>query len=64
MREYLRILRRALMQALEHDVLATAKSAAYSGMLMLFPALLVISTLLGLWLLRSHRAGGAMAGEG
>ena len=29
-----------------HDVLNTAKAAAYSGMLMLFPALLVITTLL------------------
>lgn len=39
-------LRDALWQALEHDVLNTAKAAAYSGMLMLFPALLVVTTLL------------------
>jgi membrane protein len=58
MHEYLRLLRRALMQALEHDVLATAKSAAYSGMLMLFPALLVISTLLA-----QAPAGQTLVGE-
>ena len=29
--------RKALWLALEHDVLNTAKAAAYSGMLMLFP---------------------------
>ncbi len=34
------------MLALEHDVINTAKAAAYSGMLMLFPALLVLTTLL------------------
>jgi len=39
-------LRNALWQALDHDVLNTAKAAAYSGMLMLFPALLVVTTLL------------------
>jgi membrane protein len=33
-------------QALDHDVINTAKAAAYSGMLMLCPALLVITTLL------------------
>lgn len=38
--------RTALLQAIEHDVINTAKAAAYSGMLMLFPALLVITTLL------------------
>jgi len=42
---YLRISRRALLQALAHDVFNTSKAAAYSGMLMLFPALLVITTL-------------------
>jgi len=31
-----------------HDVLNTAKAAAYSGMLMLFPALMVLTTLLAL----------------
>ncbi len=39
-------LHRAVWQALEHDVVNTAKAAAYSGMLMLFPLLLVIATLL------------------
>jgi membrane protein len=34
------------MQAFQHDVFNTAKAAAYSGMLMLFPALLVLTTLL------------------
>ena len=38
--------RDALWQSLEHDVLNTAKAAAYSGMLMLFPALTVLTTLL------------------
>jgi len=33
-------------QALTHDVVNTAKAAAYSGMLMMFPALLVATTLL------------------
>lgn len=46
MQEYFRILRRALLQSLEHDALTTAKASAYSGMLMLFPALLVVSTML------------------
>ena len=39
-------LRKALWQAMAHDVLNTAKAAAYSGMLMLFPALVVLTTLL------------------
>ncbi|MGA2807907.1 MAG: YihY/virulence factor BrkB family protein [Terracidiphilus sp.] len=38
--------RKALWLALDHDVLNTAKAAAYSGMLMLFPALVVLTTLL------------------
>jgi membrane protein len=41
-------LRNAVSQALAHDVINTAKAAAYSGMLMLFPALLVLTTLLAL----------------
>ncbi len=41
-------LRKALWLALEHDVLNTAKAAAYSGMLMLFPTMVVITTLLAL----------------
>jgi membrane protein len=39
-------IRRAVLQAFEHDAFNTAKAAAYSGMLMLFPALLVLTTLL------------------
>ncbi|MGA2890408.1 MAG: YihY/virulence factor BrkB family protein [Terracidiphilus sp.] len=39
-------LRKALWLALEHDVLNTAKAAAYSGMLTLFPALVVMTALL------------------
>jgi len=42
---YLRISRRTLLQALAHDVINTSKATAYSGMLMLFPGLLVITTL-------------------
>jgi membrane protein len=38
-------IRQALLQALAHDVINTAKAAAYSGMLMLFPTLLVLTTL-------------------
>lgn len=37
--------RKALWLALEHDVLNTAKAAAYSGMLMLFPALVAATSL-------------------
>lgn len=39
-------IRAALWQAFEHDVVNTAKAAAYSAMLMLFPMLLVLTTLL------------------
>jgi membrane protein len=46
MREFLVHLRKALWLALEHDVLNTAKASAYSGMLMLFPALVVLTALL------------------
>ncbi len=40
--------RRAVVMSLSHDVFTTAKAAAYSGILSLFPALLVINTLLAL----------------
>lgn len=46
MTQYLSKFRKAIVLALEHDVINTAKAAAYSGMLMLFPALLVLTTLL------------------
>jgi membrane protein len=40
--------RNALWLAVEHDVLNTAKACAYSGMLTLFPAMVVITTLLAI----------------
>lgn len=46
MKRILLHLRKALWQALAHDVLNTAKASAYSGMLMLFPALMVLTMLL------------------
>ena len=39
-------MRKALWRAFEDDIVNTAKAAAYSGMLMIFPALLVLATLL------------------
>ena len=39
-------LRVAVVQAMADDVINTAKAVAYSGMLMMFPALLVMTTLL------------------
>ncbi len=39
-------LRSAVIHALAHDIINTAKAAAYSSMLMLFPALLVVTTLM------------------
>jgi membrane protein len=42
----IRSLRKAILLALEHDVLNSAKAVAYSGMLALFPALVVLSALL------------------
>jgi membrane protein len=58
MKRYLRISRDALLRALAHDVINTSKAAAYSGMLMLFPALLVITTLVA-----QVQEGGNMLGE-
>jgi membrane protein len=43
---FLANLRIAVGQALAHDVINTAKAVAYSGILMIFPALLVMTTLL------------------
>lgn len=51
-------IREALLQALAHDVVNTAKAAAYSGMLMFFPAVLVITTLIS-----QVRTGPSLAGE-
>jgi membrane protein len=52
-------MRRAVFRALSHDVLTLSKSAAYSAILALFPALLVITTLLAM-LPRSGRLTGEM----
>jgi len=38
-------IRAVVLHALQNDLINTAKAAAYSGMLMLFPALLVVTTL-------------------
>jgi membrane protein len=46
MLRFLAHLRDAASRALANDVFNTAKAAAYSGMLMFFPALLVLTTLL------------------
>ncbi|HEY1805592.1 MAG TPA: YihY/virulence factor BrkB family protein [Terracidiphilus sp.] len=46
MSSYFTRIREALIQAFVHDVVNTSKAAAYSGMLMFFPALLVITTLM------------------
>jgi membrane protein len=46
MRRFFRIIRNTLWLALDHDVFNTAKAVAYSGMLCLFPAVLVVTTLL------------------
>ena len=45
---FLRAFRTAALQAFGNDVLDLAKAAAYSGMLMIFPAFLVVTTLLAL----------------
>ena len=50
--------RQAVVRALAHDLINTAKAAAYSSMLMLFPALLVITTLVA-----QVQEGGTMLGE-
>src|SRR5580704_790806 len=46
MLKFLAHLRNAAGQAMANDVFNTAKAAAFSGMLMFFPALLVLTTLL------------------
>lgn len=48
MLQMFRHLRDALWTALTHDVLSTAKAAAYSGILMLFPTLLILTAVLAL----------------
>ena len=44
----LRKLRRALLAALAHDVLGSAKAAAYSAILCLFPTILVVTTVIAM----------------
>ena len=46
MRRSLKHFRKAIFLALQHDVLNTAKAAAYSGMLMFFPAFIVLTALI------------------
>jgi membrane protein len=46
MASLIRSLRKAIWLALEHDMLNSAKAVAYSGMLALFPALVVLTALL------------------
>jgi len=50
--------RQAMWMALAHDVVNTAKAAAYSAMLMLFPAVLVITTVVA-----RVEAGSSLVGE-
>ncbi len=45
MKSYLAKIRELVLLALEHDIVNTAKAAAYSGVLMFFPTLLVVTTL-------------------
>jgi membrane protein len=45
---FFRQLRRAIIQSFQYDVLDTSKSVAYSGMLMLFPGVLLATTVLAL----------------
>jgi membrane protein len=47
MLHFLVLFRRAAWRAFEHDAFATAKAAAYSSILTLFPAFLVMASLLG-----------------
>src|SRR5581483_3338788 len=43
---FLALLRRAIWRAVQHDAFAVAKAAAYSAILTLFPALLVVGAVL------------------
>jgi membrane protein len=46
MLQFLRLLRRAIWRAIEHDCFAIAKGAAYSSILTIFPAMLVAASVL------------------
>lgn len=61
MKSFLINLRKALRLALDHDVINTAKAVAYSGMLMLFPAALVLTTLVAQVPEGTNLAGGFRA---
>ena len=58
MSKYFAKLKDAVLQAYAHDIVNTSKAAAYSGMLMYFPALLVLTTLLS-----RVQAGPSLVGE-
>lgn len=58
MNQFFSKLRDALSEAFDHDIFNTAKAVAYSGMLMLFPAFMVLTTLLA-----RVPAGTTLAGE-
>jgi len=58
MTRHLSQFKEALLQALAHDVINTAKAAAYSAMLMFFPTLLVVTTLVS-----QVEAGPSLVGE-
>ena len=58
MPSYLAKIKDASLHALAHDVVNTAKAVAYSGMLMFFPALLVVTTLVS-----QVEAGPTLVGE-
>jgi membrane protein len=58
MKRYFGIVRKAVLEALSHDIVNTAKAAAYSGILTLFPAMLVITTLVA-----QVQEGSTMLGE-
>jgi len=46
MSRFFSLIKRAFLRAFEHDVFGIAKAAAYSGIITLFPALLVLASLL------------------
>ncbi|MBV8207975.1 MAG: YihY/virulence factor BrkB family protein [Acidobacteria bacterium] len=46
MRRFLRLLKSALGRCFDHDVFGIAKAAAYSGIITLFPAMLVLAAIL------------------
>src|SRR5207302_1736930 len=49
MLRFLRLLRRAIWRAFQHDAFAIAKASAYSSILTFFPGLLVVGSLLATW---------------